>query len=63
MLNKIESPIVSVFYKLKISPNLLSVFGLILGIIAAVLIGLNNLIYEKSIIKKVSLKINAHIKS
>lgn len=44
VLNKIESPIVSVFYKLKISPNLLSVFGLILGIIAAVLIGLNNLI-------------------
>ena len=44
ILDKIETPIVSFFHKLKISPNLLSIFGLILGIIAAVFIGLNNLI-------------------
>ena len=44
MLDKIETPIVSFLHKLKVSPNLLSIFGLILGIIAAVFIGLDNLI-------------------
>ena len=44
ILDKIETPIVSFFHKLRISPNLLSIFGLILGIIGAVFIGLNNLI-------------------
>ncbi len=44
ILDKIETPIVTFLHKLKISPNLLSVFGLILGIIAAVFIALDNLI-------------------
>ena len=44
MLDKIETPIVSFLHKLKVSPNLLSIFGLIFGIIAAVFIGLDNLI-------------------
>ena len=42
--DKIETPIVTFLHKLKISPNLLSVFGLILGIIAAVFIALDDLI-------------------
>lgn len=44
ILDKIETPIVTFLHKLKISPNLLSVFGLILGIIAAVFIALDDLI-------------------
>ena len=44
ILDKIEKPIVTFLHKLKISPNLLSVFGLILGIIAAVFIALDDLI-------------------
>ena len=44
ILDKIETPIVTSLHKLKISPNLLSVFGLILGIIAAVFIALDDLI-------------------
>ena len=45
ILDKIETPIVTFLHKLKISPNLLSVFGLILGIIAAVFIALDDLIF------------------
>ena len=45
ILDKIETPIVTSLHKLKISPNLLSVFGLILGIIAAVFIALDDLIF------------------
>tara|TARA_Y100001960_G_C14658387_1_gene819500 strand:- start:62 stop:652 length:591 start_codon:yes stop_codon:yes gene_type:complete len=44
ILDKIETPIVTFLHKLNISPNLLSVFGLILGIIAAVFIALDDLI-------------------
>ena len=44
ILDKIEKPIVTFLHKLNISPNLLSVFGLILGIIAAVFIALDDLI-------------------
>ena len=44
ILDKTETPIVTFLHKLKISPNLLSVFGLILGIIAAVFIALDDLI-------------------
>ena len=44
ILDKIETPIVTFLHKLKISPNLLSVFCLILGIIAAVFIALDYLI-------------------
>ena len=42
LLNKIETPITTLFHKLRITPNMLSIFGLILGGIAALFIALDN---------------------
>ena len=41
LLNKIETPIITLFHKLRITPNMLSIFGLILGGIAALFIALD----------------------